>query len=84
LNCKIGRPIPGAFATYNGSSFNSDGLRDGLGYPASWNSYHCDLVNTAAPALMDNYPAAASPLDCRHDQITAAYLTDRLIAKIGR
>lgn len=84
LNCKVGRPIPAGFAIYNGASFNSDPLRDGLGYQASWNSYHCELVNASAPALMDNYPASTNPLACRHDRITAAYLTDRLIAKIGR
>ena len=50
----------------------------------AWSSYHCELLNAAAPAAMDNYWQTANPLGCRHDAITVAYLTDRLIAKIGR
>lgn len=83
FNVRIGPPIPLLFATYDGTAYPSDPTRDGLGY-GNWNSYHPGLVNTAAPALMDNYTTQANPLVCRHDAITRAYLRDRLIAKIGR
>lgn len=83
INCLIGRPIPGTFRTYNGSAFASDPTRGSLGYPPAWTSYHCDRA-APPPSLMDDYTVAANPMHCRFDQISAAYLRDRLVAKIGR
>ena len=84
FNVRLGRPIPGNFATYNGTQFVSDPLRDGLGYPAAWTSFHPELLAASFPALMDDYTTQSNPLVCRHDAITVAYLRDRLVAKIGR
>jgi hypothetical protein len=83
INCRVGRPIPGTFRTYNGASFASDATRGTLGYPPSWTSYHCDRA-APPPSLMDDYTVAPNPLACRFDRISAAYLRDRLVAKIGR
>src|SRR5262249_44237619 len=44
LNVKSGRPIPAAFGTLNATNYNSDLVRDGLGYPAGWTSYHPALT----------------------------------------
>lgn len=84
LNNKHGRPIPSNFAIYNGSPMISDSSRDGLTYPPSWVSYHCQLLAPAFPALMDNYWAASNPVNCQHDKITRQFLMDRLRAKISR
>lgn len=51
-NCKRGRPIPASFGSYNTTVFSSDMVRDGLGYPPGWLSYHCELLQPALPALM--------------------------------
>ena len=85
-NNKRGRPIPGQFAVYNGTSFASDSTRDGLGYPAGWQSYHCGLIDPALPAVMDNYWLASGgvPNQCQHDEITRQFLLDRVRAKLGR
>ena len=86
LNNKRGRPIPGTFATYSGIPLASDTARDGLGYPPGWQSYHGELLDPAAPAVMDNYWAAPSgiPEHCVHDRITRQFLTERLLVKISR
>lgn len=77
-------PIPAQFATYNGTAHNSDQNRDGLGYPATWTSYHCALLDATRPNMMDNYWLTANPLQCRLDEVTFAWLSDRLAAKVGR
>lgn len=84
LNCKVGRPIPPDFATYDGTTFHTDTARDGLGYPATWRSYHSELANPAMPAVMDNYWATTSPVACENDQITRRFIFDRVRAKICR
>ena len=38
-------PVPNNFATYNGTNFNSDPNRDTIGYPATWASYHPQLID---------------------------------------
>src|SRR4029453_13287883 len=54
LNCKRGRPIPSTFCTYNGVAFGTDAARDGLGYPANWQSYNCALhAGGRAPVRAD-------------------------------
>ena len=84
LNNKHGRPIPPTFATYSGIALPSDAVRDGLGYPAGWQSFHCELLDPAVPAVMDDYHQAANPVHCLHDRITRQFLTERLLAKISR
>jgi hypothetical protein len=85
FNRKIGRPIPAKFAAYGGTTYNSDTVRDGLGYPAGWQSYHAELVDPSRPAIMDDYwRAAGGPLKCQHDRLTRAYILDRVRAKATR
>lgn len=79
-----GSPIPGRFGSYAGTTYASDPTRDSLGYDPSWRSFHCELIAAGFPAAMDNYKAAASPLDCEHDRITRGFILDRVRAKIGR
>ena len=85
LNNMRGRPIPSAFATYNGTPHQTDPNRGGLGYPTGWMSYHCELLNKS-PALMDNYwqEPRKVPERCAHDRITRAFLRDRVLAKTRR
>jgi len=87
LNVKHGRPIPANFDTFNGTALASDPVRDGLGYDPTWVSYHPALTDPSVPSLMDNYWLAAAPktpVDCRFDTITAAFLRARLAAKLSR
>jgi len=86
LNNKRGRPIPPTFASYKGIALATDMVRDGLGYPPGWQSYHCELIDPAVPAVMDNYWLASSgiPEYCFHDKITREFLIDRLLVKISR
>jgi hypothetical protein len=77
-------PVPAAFATYNATAFNSDLGRDSLGYPMTWTSYHCQLLDPARPNMMDDYTTVSDPRRCRLDRVTYAWLTDRLRAKIFR
>jgi hypothetical protein len=79
-------PIPVTFGNYNGAVFNSDPNRDGLTYPATWTSYHPELLNAANPNLMDNYWLAAggNPQVCRLDRLTYTWFTDRLRVKLTR
>lgn len=86
INNKAGRPIPADFAKMNAPTFATDATRGPLGYPASWNSYHCELHDTGNPALMDNYyqaPGGVAEL-CQNDRITRAFIRDRLLAKLAR
>jgi hypothetical protein len=85
LNNNLGRPIPGGFCNYQGTGFATDPARNGLGYPASWQSYHCELVDAACPAVMDNYwLSSKGPGACLHDAVTKAFIRDRVTAKISR
>lgn len=86
VNNKRNRPIPASFGMYNRSGLNSDTVRDGLGYPANWQSYHCELIDPDMPAVMDNYWANTNgkPEECQHDGITRQFLLDRLRAKTSR
>lgn len=86
LNCKTGRPIPPQFAVYDLAALASDPLRDTLGYPAPWTSYHCELNDPGFPALMDNYWQAPDhiPEHSQHDKITRQFLSDRVRAKLQR
>jgi hypothetical protein len=78
-------PVPADFATYDETDFNSDRNRDGLGYPVTWISYHPQLNDAIRPNLMDNYWLSFdTPRSCRLDQLTYAWLRDRLLAKLGR
>jgi hypothetical protein len=78
-------PVPTTFATYNGTTYNSDPNRDTLGYPATWSSYHPQPIDAARPNLMDNFWFAFdTPRRCRLDQLSYAWLRDRLLAKLGR
>jgi len=87
LNCRRSRPIPANFAVYNGVATASDTVRDHLGYPPGWQSYHCELNNPNLPAIMDNYWLAAPTSDpnvCENDRITRQFVTDRVRAKLSR
>jgi hypothetical protein len=85
FNRKVGRPVPIQFATYNGQAYNSDHVRDGLGYPAAWRSYHPELVDPSRPAIMDDYwQAIGGPLMAQHDRMTRIYIMDRVHAKATR
>ncbi|WP_157788107.1 hypothetical protein [Bradyrhizobium elkanii] len=85
FNRKVGRPIPDLFANYNGAAYASDKMRDSLGYPADWTSYHSELADVASPALMDNFwYAKGGPLNALHDRLTKTYLVDRILAKVSR
>jgi hypothetical protein len=86
VNNKRGRPIPAQFAVYRGTTFATDGVRDGLGYPPHWKSYHCELHAPGFPAVMDRYGFAAGGIfaRCQHDRITRRFLLDRIRAKQSR
>ena len=78
-------PIPPNFANYNGTVFRSDLNRDGLGYPASWTSYHPSLIDATRPNVMDNYWLAFDDAHkCRFDSLAYAWFSDRLRAKLTR
>ena len=86
VNCKVGRPIPANFCVYSGATYASDLSRDGLGYPSTWKSYHCALIDPRYPAVMDDYYSASTgnPLDCQNDTATRQFVTDKILAKMGR
>ena len=87
LNVKRGRPIPATYGEYDGTSHSSDAARDGLGYPAGWQSYHCELTDATVPSLMDDFwqiPAGRLPQHCPFDRVTRRFLHDRLLAKLNR
>jgi hypothetical protein len=77
-------PIPTNFATYAGTTYPSDQNRDGIGYPATWTSYHPALQDTTRPNMMDNFWNATDPRRCRLDGLTHDWLTARLRAKANR
>jgi hypothetical protein len=77
-------PIPSVFGVYEGTSFASDPTRDGIGYPATWISYHPQLTDPARPNAMDNYWLADDVRRCRFDRLTRAWFLDRLAAKVSR
>lgn len=79
-----GAAIPAHFGNYNGTDYGSDASRDGIGYPATWASYHPALIDSAVPNVMDNYWLAADPRKCRFDALTRAWFRDRLRAKVFR
>lgn len=84
INNKRGRPIPSSFSNYYGAVVASDPTRDHIGYPAGWQSYHCELSDLANPAIMDNYWKAGVPAACQHDRITRQFIIDRVVTKINR
>lgn len=86
INKKLNRPIPVVYGNYNSAVMSSDRTRGGIGYPPTWMTYHCELLDAAFPGVMDDYLRAAShvPEDCQHDRITRQFLIDRLRAKISR
>ena len=84
FNNKLGRPIPNIFANYKGVSYASDKVRDGLGYPEEWESYHPGLIDPARPAVMDNFWYSEDGITSRHDRITKRYTLDRVEAKVFR
>ena len=87
VNKKQGRPIPDDFAVYDGVSYASDKVRDGLGYPTNSTAYHCELHFPSAPAVMDDYfraPPGLGTLSCENDTLTRRFLQDRIRAKLRR
>lgn len=85
FNRKTGRPIPAEFCRYNAMAFASDPLRNGLGYPGDWTSYHPELADPANPSVMDNFWwGQDNGMACRHDKLTKAYILDRIAAKVSR
>jgi hypothetical protein len=84
INVKRGRPIPAQFASYSGTNYLCDPVRDGLGYDPGWMSYHCQLINAHAPAAMDNFWNGTPPEECAHDTITRRFLMDRVNAIMSR
>jgi len=69
-----------------GIALAADPSRDGLGYEAGWQSYHCELNDPAFPAVMDDYWRAHDtvPEHCQHDLLTRMFLLDRVRAKLVR
>jgi hypothetical protein len=86
VNNKRSVSRPTTFAVYRGTTFATDGVRDGLGYPPQWKSYHCELHDPGFPAVMDRYGFAAGGMSarCQHDRITRRFLLDRVRAKQSR
>ncbi len=85
LNNKVGRPIPTDFCDYDATIYASDSIRDGLGYPSPWSSYHCGLIDPACPAVMDDYWRSPSgSVTCKHDEVTRRFILDRVMAKANR
>jgi hypothetical protein len=74
-----GDAIPATFATYNGTTYNSDPNRDGIGYPSTWVTYHPELQVSTAPNLMDNYSSSSV-----FDKLTAAWYRDRIRVILDR
>jgi hypothetical protein len=87
LNNKRMRPRPASFGSYNTTALRTDLTRDGLGYPGSWRSFHCELHAPSLPAVMDNYNLASAPgtpEQCENDRITRTFVIDRMRAKMSR
>lgn len=82
FNRKSGRPIPSQFAEYAGKSYATD---MNFPYPAGWKSYHSQREDANNPALMDNFwTGNPVPNVCRNDEITSAFILDRLAVKVSR
>lgn len=77
-------PVPAHFADLDGTKYNSDPSRDGLGYESGWTSYHPTLLDGTRPNMMDNYWLADVPTRCRLDGLTFQWFRDRLRAKVIR
>jgi hypothetical protein len=84
INVRRGRPIPPQFASYSQTNYMSDPVRNGRGYPPAWVSYHCQLINAHAPAVMDDFWYGSPPEQCVHDTITRRFLLDRISAIMSR
>jgi len=72
-------PIPSAFSTYNDVDYDSDPNRDSIGYPATWVSYHCELLNNTVANIMDYYSSTS-----RLDKVTYAWYQDRIRVNLDR
>lgn len=83
INCKP-RPIAPVFGTYQHQSHASDPNRDHLGYPPGTTTFHCALIDSMHPAVMDDYINHAQPLLCRNDTITRQFLIQRIQARMSR
>jgi hypothetical protein len=64
--------------------FQSDRRRDGIGYPATWRSYHPQLIDPTNPNVMDRYTHSPDPIQCRLDILTLRFARDRLETKLNR
>jgi hypothetical protein len=84
INVKRGRPIPPQFSSYNQTNYVSDPVRNGLGYDPGWVSYHCQLINAHAPAVMDDFWYGNPAEQCVHDTVTRRFLLDRINAIMSR
>src|SRR5436190_4266312 len=87
INKRRGRPVPSLFAVYDGTRYAASANRGGtLTYPDDWTSYHCELVDTAYPAVMDDFWKAAGGKyeRCRHDKLTRQFLLDRIRTIMSR
>lgn len=78
--------VPANFATAFGSTYTADANRDGLGYDATWRSFHPTLRVTNRPNLMDNYwqAGAGNEQRCRFDVLTFDWLLRRIRTKANR
>lgn len=81
---KASDPVPSQFGQLDGVTYSADPTRDGLGYEATWRSYHPQLRNAAAPNLMDDYREATDPEECQLDRLTFEWYRARLKAKARR
>ena len=77
-------PVPADFADYEGETYQADPRRDGLAYGPGWRSYHPAPTDGNRPNLMDTYGLVEDSMACRLDQLTRAWLLDRLRAKLSR
>jgi hypothetical protein len=84
LRAAAAHRVPAAFAILDGVAYSSDRRRDGIGYPASWRSYHPELINRRRPNAMDNYFLTADQRQCRLDKLTLRLMRDRLEWKLAR
>lgn len=87
LNKRRGRPIPGTFCVYDGTSFATAPNRGGgLPYRDGSQLFHCEQADPAFPVVMDNYSEAAGGRaeSCRHDRLTRQFLLDRVQTIMAR
>jgi hypothetical protein len=88
VNCQRGRPIRPDFARYEvgaqASNHASDPDRRTLGYPPTWQTFHCARIDNNRPALMDNYWLGSPPESCQNDTITRQFIMERVRAKLAR